>query len=110
MDDTTMTPVLPNVNHFIVASENKFDPLMLTVWILLAPNMRILDLAMLTIFNKTELAKELSDMLENDKCLKPNFDRIIKVIIFPNSDNVDIKTKHELSMAFKNVFTKAGIQ
>ncbi len=104
-----MTPVLPNVNYFLVGSSNKLDSLMLSVWILLIPNLRKLDISNLTTFNKTELAKELKDMIDDDGRLKPSFDHIKELIIFSQHNDVDTKTKNELFMAFQKVFINAVI-
>jgi len=109
MDDTSITPVLPNVKHFIVGSSNKLDSLMLSVWILLIPNLRKLNISNLTTFNKIELAKELKDMIDNDERLKSSFDHINELIIFSQCNDVDTKTKKELLAAFQNIFIKAVV-
>jgi hypothetical protein len=109
MEDTSMGPVLPNVDHFIVGSANKLDSLMLSVWILLMPNLRKLDISNLTTFNKTELAKELRDMIDDDQRLKPTFDHINELIIFSKCNEVDTQTRNELLVAFRKVFLKATI-
>lgn len=104
-----MTPPLPRVNHLIAKSNEEIKSLILTVWLLLAPNLRRLDLVNFTIFNKIELAKELSDMLDENDRLKSIFDHIERMIIFETSNKVDEQTKHELLLAFGKVFTKAVI-
>ena len=110
MDDPSMTPVLPNVKHFIIGSSRKFDSLMLCVWILLIPNLEVLDISNLTTFNKTELAKELSDMIDDDQRLKPSFEHINKLFIFKQRTDIDMKTEDELLFAFQKVFINATIK
>lgn len=111
MDDAAppMTPVLPNVNHLTIGSSNKFESLVLSVWILLAPSLRKLNISNLTTFNKEELAKELSDMINDHERLKPRFNQINELIIFSPNNPVDTKTKNELIMNFQNVFINAVI-
>jgi len=104
-----MAPVLPKVDHFIVGSANKLDSLMLSVWILLMPNLRKLDISNLTTFNKTELAKELRDMIDDDERLKPSFDHINELIIFSQGNEADTQTKNELLAAFQKVFIHLNI-
>jgi hypothetical protein len=82
---------------------------MLSVWILLIPNLQKLNISNLTTFNKIELAKELKDMIDNDERLKSSFDHINELIIFSQCNDVDTKTKKELLAAFQNVFIKAVI-
>jgi hypothetical protein len=109
MEDPSMTPVLPNVKHFIVGSKTKLDSLVLCVWILLAPNLRKLDISKLTVFNKLELAKELNDMIDSDKRLEPNFNHINELIIFSEEDNADTETKNNLLVTFQKVFIRTVI-
>ncbi|CAF1139255.1 unnamed protein product [Rotaria sp. Silwood1] len=109
MDDTSIPPVLPNVHHFIIGSENKLDALTLCVWILLAANLTSLDISNLTTFDKIELAEELRQMMNDDKRLKPNFNHIKVLYIFRSSDNDDVQTKHDLLLAFQKVFIEANI-
>ncbi len=104
-----MAPVLPNVDHFIVGSANKLDSLTLSVWILLMPNLRKLDISNLTTFNKTELAKELRDMIDDDERLKPSFDHINELIIFSQDNATDTQTNNELLAAFQKVFIHLNI-
>ncbi len=107
VDDPSIGPVLPNVNHFIVGSSNKLDSLVLSVWILLQPNLKKLDISNLTTFDKIELAKELSDRINDYQCLKKSFNHIKELIIFSSNNDVDKKTKNELFIAFQNVFINA---
>ncbi|CAF1463855.1 unnamed protein product, partial [Adineta steineri] len=109
MDDASSMSVLPNVNHFIVSSQNILDSKMLIVWILLASNLKILDISNLTTFNKLELPKELNDMIINEKCLQSSFNRINKLIIFKTSIIICEQTKQELIVAFEKVFPNANI-
>jgi hypothetical protein len=110
MDDPSMTPVLPNVKHFIIGSSHKLESSMLCVWILLTPNLQVLDISNLTTFNKIELAKELGDMINDDQRLKPSFEHINKLFIFQQPTDVDMKTEDELLFAFQKVFTNATIK
>ncbi|CAF4332559.1 unnamed protein product, partial [Adineta steineri] len=109
IDDTSLMSILPNVNHFIVSSQDILDSKMLTVWILLASNLKILDISNLTTFNKLELPKELNDMINNEKCLQSSFDRINKLIIFKTSIVICEQTKQELIVAYEKVFPNANI-
>ncbi len=104
-----MKPILFNIKHFIVGSQNTLDSLMLCVWILLMPNLETLDISKLTSFNQMELAKELKDRIDNDQRLKPSFEHIKELIIFSNSNNFDNQTKNELSIAFRKVFIHQNI-
>lgn len=107
-DDTLIGAVLPNVNHFIVGSSHKLDSLVLTVWILLQPNLETLNISNLITFNKIELAKELNDMIDEHKHLKEKFSRIKRLIIFPTINDVDKKTKENLFIDYRKVFTNAS--
>ncbi|CAF3647977.1 unnamed protein product [Adineta steineri] len=109
MDDTSLMSVLSNVNHFIISSQNILDSKMLTVWILLASNLKILDISNLTTFNKLELPKELNDMITNEKCLQSSFNRINKLIIFKTSIIICEQTKQELIVTYEKVFSNANI-
>ncbi|CAF4010844.1 unnamed protein product [Rotaria sordida] len=106
MDDPSMTPALPNVNHFIIGSKTRLDSLTLCVWILLAVNLIRLDISNLTTFNKMELAEELRNMMNDDTRLKPKFDRIKVLYIFTRyDDDDDIQTKNDLVIAFQKVYS-----
>jgi hypothetical protein len=110
MNDSSIAPVLPKVIHFIVGRAHRIDPLTLCVWILLTPNLQILDISILNTFDKIELAKELSDMIDNDQRLKPSFEHINQLIIFPQSDDTCEETKVALLSSFQQIFIKAVIQ
>ena len=109
MDDPSLIPLLPNVKYFIVSSHNKLDELTLCVWILLMPNLQDLDISKLTIFNKTELAKGLKDMINKHQRLQTSFDHLNRLILFSQDDDIDTERSKKLAMTFQNLFIKATI-
>ncbi len=83
---------------------------MLAVWLLLAPNVRILEIRYLT-FNETmEWAIELNDALEmGDQRLKMIFQQIQKITISSTCYNFKVQSKLQMNSLFVKIFSIATI-
>ncbi|CAF0966992.1 unnamed protein product [Didymodactylos carnosus] len=109
MEGKSLRAVLPRVHDFYVASSEKLDSLTLLVWILLCPNLEILNISNLTTFNKIELAKQFNDQLNNDQRLQSILAQIQRLSLIKRSDDFHLITRNQLSMEFAKVFSRALI-
>ena len=103
-----MPSVLPNVTGFDFMNVKGLNSKTLPVWLLLAPNVRVLELEHTTFVEAIQLAYELSDVLETD-CghLKKIFERIEKIIILVPICTVDNESILHLRSLFAKIFSNA---
>lgn len=105
-----MKPILRKVKHFLIRKECEIDCLTLSVWILLMPNLQILDISQLNCFDKGYLIDRLRQMIENDQRLHKYCNQIEQLIIFSNVDRFQPKKREEMLENCQKIFINAVIQ
>jgi hypothetical protein len=85
------------------------DAMSLITWLLVAPNIKELNITQMPNENKFQLAKDLERMLQTDQYLKLVFNRIDKIVIFSSYNKSDDPTKMKLFFLFLELFPEAVI-
>ncbi len=81
----------------------------LVTWLLVAPNVKELNISHMPNDVKFQLAKDLERMLQIDQHLKLVFNRIDKIVIFSSYNKSDDPTKMKLFFLFLELFPEAVI-
>lgn len=86
-----MKPILGKVKQFVVKADWAIDALDLSVWILLMPNLKILDISQINYYSKGYLIEYLGEKIEEDQRLHEAFHRIEQVILFSKFDRYQME-------------------
>ncbi|CAF1044842.1 unnamed protein product [Adineta ricciae] len=109
MEDRSISPVLPRVHEFVVGSGQNFGPIMLCIWILLMPNLRVLNLTKLDIDTQAGLIQALLINIDDNKQLRSIFESVPETVLLKRSDDKS-STPKDLVAQFKSVFINADIR
>jgi len=85
------------------------DATSLVTWLLVAPNVKELDITYMPNDKKFQMAKDLERMLQMNENLKSVFNRIDKIFIFSSFNKNDDSTKMKLFFLFLELFSEAVI-
>ena len=105
-----MKPILRKVKHFLIRKGCGIDCLTLSVWILLMPNLEILDISKLNCFDKGYLVEYLIEIIEKDQRLQKYFDQIEQLIFFSKFDRFQPKKQEQILANCQKIFINAVIQ
>jgi hypothetical protein len=111
MSARALMPMLSNVKYLNLNScdSDGLDATTLIIWLLLAPNVRELDLEDLSNTAKMELAQQLNELFEIDERVRLVFDRIERVDLFRSWDKSTTATKLKLFDTSAKIFPKAVV-
>ena len=111
MNRSIIGPILPNVTRLKITSVKGLSPVTLAIWLLLASNVRVLQIEYMT-FNETiEWTTELNGaLLMGDQRLKMIFQRIRRIIISNACCKFYFSLKLQLHSIFANIFSLATIE
>jgi len=102
--------ILPNITRFKITYINGLSPLTLAVWLLLAPNVRILEIAYMTFSETMEWVTELKDaVVMGNQRLKVVFQRIHKINISSVCYNCNVKSKIKICTILTEIFSSATL-
>ena len=103
-----MKPILTKVKLFTITDEEQIDWLTLSVWILLMPNLEILDFSCVNSYYKIQLINHLTKQIEGEQRLQRHFHRIKQLIFFSKSDLFySSNIKHQLLTNVQKIFLNA---
>jgi hypothetical protein len=104
--------VLPMVYSLDLNSCNldQLDAKTLIIWLLLAANVRVLNVCQGTTRAKIQLINRLKALLEEDKRLKSITDSIEEVYVFYMFDSLNYATKQHVCQMYANIFRKPVIR
>ncbi|CAF0992562.1 unnamed protein product [Adineta steineri] len=105
-------PMLPMIHSLDLNSCNLdlLDAKTLIIWLLLTPNVKVLNLCQGTPATKIQLANRLKLLLEEDKRLKSITDSIEEVQVFYMFDSLSFATKQHICQMYSNIFRKPIIR
>jgi len=105
-------PVLPLIYSLDLNSCNldQLDAKTLIIWLLLASNVKVLNVCQGTTSAKILLANRLKALLEEDKRLKSITDSIEEVHVFYMFDSLNYATKQHICQMYSNIFQKPVIR
>ncbi len=110
MDKSIVKIILPNVARFKIKHVNGLSPTTLAVWILLAPNVRMLEIEYLTFSEVMEWITQLEDaILMSDQRLKMIFQQIQRIIISSVCYNCHEKSRLKICTILTKIFSIATI-
>jgi len=110
MDQSIVEPVLPSVTRFKITHVNGLSPVTLAVWLLLAPNVRMLEIEYLTFSEIIEWITELNDAVAiGDQRFKMIFQRIQRITISSVCYNCNEKSKLKICTILTKIFSMATI-
>ncbi|CAF0741234.1 unnamed protein product [Adineta ricciae] len=109
MEDRSISPVLPRVREFVVSSGQNVGPIVLCVWILLMPNLQVLNLTKLNTDTQAGLIQELLINIDDNKQLRSIFESVPKMVLLKRSDDKS-PTPIGLIAQFKSVFVHADVR
>jgi hypothetical protein len=102
--------VLPNITRFNISHTNGLDSLTLAVWLLLAPNVHMLEIEYLTFSEIMEWITELNDeFMMGDPRLKMIFQQIHQITISTLCYKSDERSKLEIVTILTKIFSAATI-
>ncbi len=105
-----MGTILTNVTRFKITHVNGLSPLTLALWLLLAPNVRMLEIEYLTFSEVMEWITELEDALVmDDQQPKMIFQRIQKITISSVCYNCNEKCRLKICTILSKIFSNAII-
>ncbi len=104
--------MLPMVYSLDLNSCNldQLDAKTLIIWLLLASNVRVLNVCQGTISAKIRLVNRLKALLEEDKRLKFIIDSVEEVHVFYMFDSVNYATKQHICQMYSDIFRKPVIR
>ncbi len=85
------------------------DAISLIIWLLVALNVRELNLTRMSNDNTSQLAKDLDRMLQTDPDLQLVFNRMEKIDILSSYNDTDESLKRQLFLLFSKLFPKAVV-
>ncbi|CAF1204138.1 unnamed protein product [Adineta steineri] len=105
-------PMLPMIHSLDLNSCNLdlLNAKTLIIWLLLTPNVKVLNICQGTPANKIQLANRLKLLLEEDKRLKFITDSIEEVQVFYMFDSLSFATKQHICQMYSNIFRKPVIR
>lgn len=83
---------------------NELDIKTLIIWLLLAPNAKVLNICQESTKAKIQLINRLQVLIEEDKRLKSVTDSIEEVHVFYMFDSVNYATKQHICQMYSNIF------
>jgi hypothetical protein len=111
MDRSIIGPILPNVTRLKITSAKGLSPVTLAIWLLLASNVRMLEIEYMTFSETMEWTTELNDaLIMGDQRLKMIFQRIRRITISDACCKFYLNLKLQLHSIFANIFSLATIE
>ena len=108
----THCPVLPNVVSLDLNACNldQLDPKTLLIWLLLAPNARVLNVCQGSTKAKIQLINRLKALLDTDSRLKAITDSVDEVHVFYMFESSTFALKEHICQMYSTVFRKPIIR
>jgi hypothetical protein len=111
MDRSIVGALLPNVTRLKITNVKGLSPLTLAIWLLLAPNVGMLEIEYMTFSETMEWGLELSDALAmSNQRLKMIFQRIQRINISYACHNYTLRLKLPLHSTVAEIFSIATIE
>ena len=89
---------------------DQLDAKTLIIWLLLASNVKVLNICQGTTSAKIQLVNRLKALIEEDKRLKVITDAIEEVQVFYMFDTLNYGTKQHICQMYSNIFKKPVIR
>lgn len=110
MNQSIVATILPNITGFKITHVNGLSPLTLAIWLLLAPNVRMIEIEYLTLSETMEWVSELEDALKmSDQRLKNILQRIRRITISSACYNWLERNQFQICTALSKIFPTATI-
>lgn len=110
MNQSIAEIVLPNVTRFKIAYVNGLSPVTLGIWLLLAPNVRILEIEYLTLSEVMEWIIELEEAVKmGDQRLKMILQRIQRITLSSTCYNWTERHQRQVNAILSDIFLHATI-